>query len=155
MPLNWGPREPGPPPGQPIGGYGRRKQAQRAVAFLVEGGIPANELTILSATSWGFGLVCGGVVSMLTVPVALVVAWYEPGGWLRQALWVLGALALGVLSGAIIAGGEYVQDRRVRRFLRAANPPVVGRYVVLCARNNAEKARDLLADPRAVDLPTS
>lgn len=143
VPPYHGRNAPWPPTGRPVGSYDTHKQAQRAIAFLVEREIPRQDLAVLNVTTWRPGIVAVVAGAAAGVPIGLVEG---SRGWVKLAVlvvWTMAAIA--VLLGAVLAVTGYRHDRRVRRFVRSTSPTVVGRHVVLCAPGNADRARDLLA----------
>jgi Flp pilus assembly protein TadB len=135
-----------PPTGEPIGGYGSYAQARRVARALMEDGIPAQDLTVLSVTGWraagDWVAVLSGLYALLAgavVPVLIVASNQSP------TIWASVAAGLVVLASLLaVAIGTYFR-RRTRRFLNSFDPPVDGRHVLLCAPGTVPRARDLLA----------
>ncbi|HEY4454341.1 MAG TPA: general stress protein [Pseudonocardiaceae bacterium] len=148
------PRLPTRPSGWPVGSYETYEQAQRAVDFLAENNFPLPDITIV------------GVDLMLVERVTGKLSWRRvvsagvgTGAWLGFIVGLLlsllngqaGSLAPiavgiggGIVFGLIFASVGYASSRG-RRDFQSASQLVAGRYDVLCQRQTAEKARDLIA----------
>jgi hypothetical protein len=142
------------PSGWPVGSYETYEQAQRAVDFLAENNFPLPDITIV------------GVDLMLVERVTGKLSWRRvvsagvgTGAWLGFIVGLLlsllngqaGSLAPiavgiggGIVFGLIFASVGYASSRG-RRDFQSASQLVAGRYDVLCQRQTAEKARDLIA----------
>jgi uncharacterized membrane protein YeaQ/YmgE (transglycosylase-associated protein family) len=148
------PRLPTRPSGWPVGSYESYEQAQRAVDFLAENDFPLPDITIVGvdlmlvervigkrslrrvlSTGVSFGAWLGLFVGLL------LGAFDSQTGTLGPIVVGIGG---GIVFGLIFASVGYATSRG-RRDFQSASQLVAGRYDVLCQRQTAEKARDLIA----------
>ena len=149
------PRLPTRPSGWPVGSYDNYEQAQRAVDFLAQNDFPLLDVTIVGVDlmlvervtgrlSWGrvvstgvasgawFGFFVGLLLSFFNSSVAGIVP-------------ILVGISAGIVFGLIFASVGYASSRGRRRDFQSTSQLVAGRYDVLCQRQTATKARDLIA----------
>ncbi|CDZ92356.1 conserved hypothetical protein [Rhodococcus ruber] len=143
---------PTPPSGWPVGSYTTYAEAQRAVDHLSDQSFPVEDVTIV------------GVDLMQVERVTGRLTWAKViGGGIASGAWLglffglllgifstdfLGPLLVGMVGGIVFGlistTIPYAATRGQRDF-SSTMQLVAGRYDVLCAPRNAERARDLLA----------
>ena len=148
------PRLPTRPTGWPVGSYDNYEQAQRAVDFLAENDFPLPDITIVGVDlmlvervtgrmSWSrvlsTGIASGAWVGLF---VGLLLSVFSQTSGLGP---ILVGIGVGIVFGLVFASVGYASSRNRRRDFQSASQLVAGRYDVLCQRQTAEKARDLIA----------
>ena len=148
------PRLPTRPTGWPVGSYDNYEQAQRAVDYLAENNFPLPDITIVGVDlmlvervtgklSWRrvlyTGVATGAWVGLF---VGLLLSLFD--GQAGSFVTIVAAIGAGIVFGLIFASVGYASSRG-RRDFQSASQLVAGRYDVLCQRQSAQKARDLIA----------
>src|SRR5271167_811587 len=143
---------PTPPKGWPVGSYPTYAEAQRAVDYLSDQQFPVQQVTIVGVDlmqvervtgrlTWT-KVLGGGVLSgaWLGLFIGLVLGFFSPNPWGALTTGLVAGVFFGLISSAV----PYAMARGTRDF-SSTMQLVAGRYDVLCAPQNAERARDLLA----------
>ena len=148
------PRLPTRPSGWPVGSYDSYEKAQKTVDYLADNDFPVQEVTIVGVDlmlveritgrlSWGRVLSTGaGSGLWFGLFVGLLLGLFDGSGGSWAPIFV--GLLAGLVFGLVFAAAGYAASRG-RRDFQSASQLVAGRYDVLCAPRNAERARDLVA----------
>ena len=146
---------PGPPTGQSVASYDTYLDAQRAVDYLSDQQFPVQNLSIVGSDlrqiervtgrlTWGrviLGGLLGGAWIGLLISLLLGLFATDAQAWWRLLLFcILWAAAFGIVFAAVgyaFSGG--------RRDFTSLSAIVASRYEVYCAHQQADRARQLLA----------
>jgi hypothetical protein len=151
-------RAPSEPP-EVVGSFGTYDEAQRAVDFLADRGVPVREVQILSAdlclaverwtafAAYGrplvdaavFGAVTGAMVG---AALGIIAQTAPPTPWVMVAL---AGLALGAMSGTLVRLVTRMLSRRARTPLRRLR---ADRYEVIVSASHADAARPIVNEMR-------
>ncbi|MBV7295069.1 magnesium transporter [Corynebacterium sp. TAE3-ERU12] len=144
---------PTPPEGWPVGSFASYEKAQQAVDMLSDlDEFPVSDLTIVGVDlmqvervvgrlTWGKVLGGGALYGVwMGLFFGLLLGLFQED-WLTPLLVGVG---IGAIFGLVAAAVPYAMQNGKRDFA-STTQIVAGRYDVLCAPRNAERARDVLA----------